>query len=59
MTSQEKRLKNAARECGEAIKAGVRPDRAIIKAALAYDVPWRDLDRAMIEKQTNGEGNHE
>jgi len=56
MTSQEKRLANATRECGEAIKAGVRPSRAIARVARAYEVPWRDIDGAMLNKRLQAKG---
>ena len=54
MTSQEKRLANAARECGEAIKAGLEPVMALAKTALAYGVPWLEVDRFIRDNQTNG-----
>ena len=46
MTSQEKRLANAIRECGEAIKAGMSLDLAVLRTARGFGVSIAMLDQA-------------
>ena len=47
MTAQEKRLKNAAHECAEVIKAGVLYATAISRVARAYNVNMARLVERM------------